>query len=71
MGFISKSHTESPDLKWLLVSGFCGGFTTFSAFGYENVVLMRSGHFSIAIAYISLSIVAGLSAVWIGLALSR
>ncbi len=71
MGFLSKSQFGSQDLKWLLVTGFCGGYTTFSAFGYENINLMQNGNSALAFGYIALSIIIGLFAVWLGLFVTR
>ena len=45
---------------FLLSSGFCGGFTTFSTFALENVSLMQKGQSMIALTYTALSIVLGL-----------
>lgn len=70
-GLITQETTEARNLKFLLITGFCGGFTTFSAFALENVRLMNSGSTSTAVAYTAASIVAGLLAVWIGLIITR
>ena len=71
MGFLAKSQFGSQDLKWFLVTGFCGGYTTFSAFGYENINLMQNGNSVLAFGYIAMSIIIGLFAVWLGLFLTR
>lgn len=52
--------------KLFLATGICGGFTTFSAFSLENMGLLQSGKYGIAIAYISASIVLGIAATFIG-----
>ena len=57
---------ENNSLKFLLVAGFCGGFTTFSTFSMENVGLWQNGQYSILILYILLSLVLGFLAVFIG-----
>jgi CrcB protein len=59
----------SPDTRLFLLTGLLGGFTTFSAFGYEGVFLIRRGEIGIALAYAGLSVVCGLAAVWLALKL--
>ena len=59
----------SPDTRLFLMTGLLGGFTTFSAFGYEGVFLLRRGEIGIALAYAGLSVVCGLAAVWLALKL--
>lgn len=49
-----------------LIVGFLGGFTTFSAFGRETVLLSTDGHNAAAIANIVLSVGLGLLSVWVG-----
>lgn len=71
MGWLAKNQMDNSDLKWLLVTGFCGGYTTFSAFGYENVSLMQNNHSALAFGYIALSVIAGLLAVWGGLLITK
>ena len=57
----------SPSIRLLLFTGVLGGFTTFSAFGYESIFLLRRGLFPIATGYVLLSVVCGLSAVLAGI----
>ena len=56
----------SPTVRLLLFTGVLGGFTTFSAFGYESIFLMRRNLFAVAASYVSLSVVVGLAAVLAG-----
>src|SRR5437764_13667953 len=59
----------SPSMRLLLFTGLLGGFTTFSAFGYESVFLLRRGLLTVATGYVILSIVCGLAAVSAGMKL--
>jgi CrcB protein len=70
-GFLESRQILNFDLKVLLITGFCGGYTTFSTFSAENINLFRSGHSLAAFIYLSASILIGLSAVWLGLALTK
>lgn len=60
-----------PEILLLLTTGICGGFTTFSAFAQENILLMRSGSFSTALVYIIASVAVGLFATWVGMLAGR
>ncbi len=71
VGYLTKNQLEDSNLKWLLVTGLCGGFTTFSAFGMENYTLFQNNNSILAFGYIALSIIIGLFAVWFGLFVSK
>jgi fluoride exporter len=71
IGVLAKNQLTDSNLKWFLVTGFCGGFTTFSAFGIENVTLLQNNNSILAFGYIALSIILGLFAVWFGLFITK
>jgi len=71
IGYIDRSQNVNPDLRFLFITGFCGGYTTFSAFSMENLTLFQSGNYLTAIAYIGASVLTGLLAVWFGLFLFK
>jgi len=65
-GISDKSTILSADLRLLLMVGMCGGFTTFSTFTSENLVLMQNGQFFSLFLYTGLSVFLGFMAVYIG-----
>ena len=71
IGFLERNNITNLNIKWFLITGLCGGFTTFSAFGFENVTLLNNNNSSIAFLYIGLSVITGLFAVWFGLFVSE
>ncbi len=70
IGFEIKNILEKP-LMLLLVTGFCGGFTTFSAFALENYNLIKSGDYLQAIFYTLASIFLGLLSVGLGFLIAK
>jgi len=66
-GAVERRDLFSADARVFLFAGVLGGFTTFSAFGVETVFLLRRGHAGVALAYVALSVVGGLAALWLGM----
>lgn len=66
IGLLQKTATTDSNMRLLLIVGFCGGFTTFSAFSAESLSMIQSGNILTGILYITASIITGLLAVWIG-----
>jgi CrcB protein len=56
----------SNESRLLLATGFCGGFTTFSAFSAENLALIKDDQYGLVFIYISLSVVAGILFTYLG-----
>lgn len=61
----------SPELRLLLATGVCGGFTTFSTFSAEALSLLQAGTYLEASAYILLSVLLALAATYLGLQLAQ
>ena len=59
LGFKYKSISNETML--LMATGFCGGFTTFSAFAYENYIYYRAGDYLSLGLYTSLSLIFGIA----------
>jgi CrcB protein len=68
---LSERFEWLPEWRLFLATGFCGGFTTFSSFAYENIVLLQDKDYFTFAAYSILSFVLGLAATFAGLFLTR
>jgi fluoride exporter len=75
VGFILRyalgSASVSVEARALLATGFCGGFTTFSAFSYEALALVESGDYARAALYVGASLVLALAATFGGVIAAR
>ncbi|WP_312089198.1 fluoride efflux transporter CrcB [Chryseobacterium sp.] len=72
IGFLTSYLVKYDNgLKFLLITGICGGFTTFSAFSIENYSLWENQQFLMLTIYIGLSILLGIIAVFAGIKFSN
>ena len=71
LGIALKNNGSHENLTLALATGFCGGFTTFSAFAFENYIFLKSGDYLSFIIYSLLSLSLGVLAVFAGVYIAR
>lgn len=72
IGYLSKAMPDwGQSARLFLATGFCGGFTTFSAFSLDAIVLYERGQVLAAAGYVGLSVVLSIAALFGALALMR
>jgi CrcB protein len=66
LGLAERNNFITPTMNVLLVTGFCGGFTTFSTFADDMYLMLGRSQWALFVAYVVLSLVLGLTMVWLG-----
>lgn len=75
LGFLLRavftSTTFTPEVRALLTTGFCGGYTTFSTFSYDTALLFERGEYGRAALYVGLSVSLAIAATFVGFAVAQ
>ncbi len=71
LGLAEARGSLSREARLLLVTGFLGSYTTFSAFGWETYALLRDNQVLQASGNVALSVFAGLAGVWLGVSAAK
>jgi CrcB protein len=65
-GLVEQHRLPGANLALLLITGFCGGFTTFSTFADDGFRMLQQQRLGAFVGYVALSLVGGLLMVWLG-----
>jgi CrcB protein len=71
LGLAEGRGALSPSASALLVTGFCGGFTTFSTFADDMFLMLNKGQIMLFVLYLFMSLAIGIALVWLGRSLVR
>lgn len=71
IGWLAKRSGTSEGVRIFLATGVLGGFTTFSAFSLDAINLYERGDVGAAFFYVSVSVIAAIAAVFLGLSIMR
>ena len=71
VGLVERGNILTEETRLFLITGICGGFTTFSSFSFDNIALLRTGEWFSFLLYLIGSVALGILATWLGILLIR
>ena len=71
IGWVGAAYGARDEVRWFVMTGLLGGFTTFSAFSWQTLEFMRAERMGAALAYVALSLGLCFLGVWLGWLLGR
>jgi CrcB protein len=74
IGFLATllaSRLPHPNVRLLVITGFLGGYTTYSSYAFESLTLWERGEKGLSVGYMASTLLAGFLAVFLGVALAR
>jgi CrcB protein len=70
-GYAERYQWMTQEWRLFLAIGFCGSFTTFSTFAFDNLQMIKDGNYHQLFWYVSLSLVLGVALAWLGFIMAR
>lgn len=68
---VASTWADHAEIRFFIMVGLCGGFTTFSSFSLETLNLLRIGEWQKGLAYVTISVLVCVIGTWVGSMVGR